>query len=557
MYGRVASTGKSEKCETYLEPLGIWLSIAAYSHEKEHFVAVFDDITARKQSEMALRESEDRYRALFEFSPLPMWVVDEKTYAFLAVNQAAIEHYGYSEEEFLSMTVLEILIPEEVPQFLIRFARNFSAIAPGNARHRKKEGTTIEVEIRSHPLQFKGRAARLAAFTDVTERNRAKQELETKSREIVTAWESMTDGFFAVDTQWQFTRINSQAALMLQRQGEELLGKNLWDEFPEALGTAFYREYHRAVEEQVKVDFEEFYPPLMAWREVHAYPSASGLSVYFRDITARKLAEEALRKSEQGLRTLTEAMPQMVWICRPDGWNIYFNQRWMDYTGLTLEASLGHGWNKPFHPDDKLPAWNAWKHATETGEAYDIECRLQKFDGAYRWFLLRGLPLCDTAGRIVQWFGTCTDIHDLKQTEEERDRFFTLSLDMLAIIGSDGYIKRLNPAFEATLGFSNVELMAKPFLEFVHPDDIPATLAEVANLESGGHCILFENRYICRDGSYKWLRWMCAPYEDLWYCVAHDVTAIKQASAALRQANDELESRVLERTPPLNFPITK
>jgi PAS domain S-box-containing protein len=256
-----------------------------------------------------------------------------------------------------------------------------------------------------------------------------------------------------------------------------------------------------------------------------------------RDITERKLAENALRDSEAEFRMLAEAMPQMVWITRPDGWHIHFNQQWMDYTGLSLEESLGFGWNPPFHPDDRHRAAKIWQQATQSGEPYEIEYRLRRADGVYRWMLGRALPMRDATGTIVKWFGTCTDIHDLKKAEEERDRFFMLSLDMMAVIGSDGYFKRLNPAFEPTLGFSNAELMAVPFLEFVHPEDIASTLEGMGKLVNGIQ-VVHENRYRCRDGSYKWLEWMAAPFEDLWYCVAHDVTGARQAEAALRVSEE-------------------
>ena len=138
-----------------------------------------------------------------------------------------------------------------------------------------------------------------------------------------------------------------------------------------------------------------------------------------RDVSDRVRAEAALEESEAAFRTLAELVPQLVWICNPDGLNVYFNQRWVDYTGLTLEESYGRGWNTPFHPEDKQPAWNAWNHAVESGGTYRIECRLRRADGAYRWFLIRGVPSRDATGRIGKWFGTCTDIEDLKRAEEE------------------------------------------------------------------------------------------------------------------------------------------
>ncbi len=129
---------------------------------------------------------------------------------------------------------------------------------------------------------------------------------------------------------------------------------------------------------------------------------------------------------------------------------------------------------------------------------------------------------------------------------EELDRFFTLSLEMLAVAGLDGYFKRLNPAFERTLGYSVDELMARPFVDFVHPDDRPATLNEVARLASGIETISFENRYRCKDGSFRWFVWTATPVPEagLLYAAAHDITERKAAEAAIAAHKDELERLV-------------
>jgi diguanylate cyclase (GGDEF)-like protein/PAS domain S-box-containing protein len=140
------------------------------------------------------------------------------------------------------------------------------------------------------------------------------------------------------------------------------------------------------------------------------------LDGFTREATRRQ-AEESLRTSEHEFHSLAEAMPQIVWVTRPDGGNAYFNQRWVDYTGLSLEESLGAGWLKPFHPDDRQQAFTAWQTTTATAGNFSVESRLRRSDGAYRWWLHRGAPQKDSAGNMLKWFGTSTDIHDLKTAE--------------------------------------------------------------------------------------------------------------------------------------------
>jgi PAS domain S-box-containing protein len=136
------------------------------------------------------------------------------------------------------------------------------------------------------------------------------------------------------------------------------------------------------------------------------------------------------------------------------------------------------------------------------------------------------------------------EVRDRLEVEVKRNRFFTLSLDLLSIAGLDGYFRQLNPSWERTLGYTPEELKSRPFLEFVHPDDRQATLDAMRKLEAGESVAEFENRYRARDGSYRWLVWNAAPdlEERLIYAVARDVTERKQADLALQMSNQELET---------------
>ena len=132
-------------------------------------------------------------------------------------------------------------------------------------------------------------------------------------------------------------------------------------------------------------------------------------------------AQEALAASDARFRVLADSMPQMVWSTRPDGFHDYYNARWYEFTGVPDGSTDGEGWNDMFHPDDQERAWTLWKHSLDTGEPYEIEYRLRHRSGVYRWTLGRAAPLKDEDGRITRWFGTCTDIDDLKRMEQHKE----------------------------------------------------------------------------------------------------------------------------------------
>jgi PAS domain S-box-containing protein len=123
---------------------------------------------------------------------------------------------------------------------------------------------------------------------------------------------------------------------------------------------------------------------------------------------------------EAAFRVLTDAMPQMVWSTLPDGYHDYYNAQWYAFTGVPVGSTDGEAWNGMFHPDDRERAWQRWRHSLATGDPYEVEYRLRRFDGAYRWTLGRALPVRE-GGRIVRWIGTCTDIHETKLAAEQNE----------------------------------------------------------------------------------------------------------------------------------------
>jgi PAS domain S-box-containing protein len=166
-----------------------------------------------------------------------------------------------------------------------------------------------------------------------------------------------------------------------------------------------------------------------------------------------------------------------------------------------------------------------------------------------RWRIPVVLMIAETDGELranielaLCRHDTANAVHDLE------DRFFASSIDMLCFLDFSGYFKRLNPAWERTLGFTREELMSRPFIEFVHPDDRERTLSQNAHVRSGGKALAFENRYLCKDGSFRWFHWNAAPdsAEKVIYSVARDITASKQAAEERERLVGELQTALAE-----------
>ena len=261
----------------------------------------------------------------------------------------------------------------------------------------------------------------------------------------------------------------------------------------------------------------------LRWVDVHGrvfFTGAAGARVPLRflgvnmDVTESTLAQEALRESGQRWRQLAEAMPHLVWTCRPDGNCDYLSSQWVAYTGRPEAEQLGSAWLEAVHPADRDGLAVAWQRAVTSGGVLDVEFRICRFDGEYRWFKTRAVPARDEAGRIVKWYGSNTDIEDLKRAEVaalDAARQRTLALEAAGMGAWDWHLRsgaltwsdRAFELFGAPLG-------ALPsyerFFECVHPEDrerVRATLQ--AALATPPHTYQCEYRVLRPDGSVRWL----------------------------------------------------
>lgn len=200
----------------------------------------------------------------------------------------------------------------------------------------------------------------------------------------------------------------------------------------------------------------------------------------FQEITELKNSELALKESRDLFQALSEFMPQIIWMTNAEGSSTYINQRWTEYTGGSFEQGLGAGWAAAFHPDDLNNVTEKWEHALATGNDYSMECRLKKFDGTYRWWLIRGVALKDANGKVTKWAGTCTDIHDLRialgntvrdsETIREQSALINEARDAIIIKDTDGIITFWNKGAEAIYGWTSGEAIGHAGTELFELD---------------------------------------------------------------------------------------
>ena len=208
---------------------------------------------------------------------------------------------------------------------------------------------------------------------------------------------------------------------------KDIIGKNFTSIIPDL--TESDKEiigiYARVATTGISEKFDIYMNSMKMWFQVSVFsPGKEYFVAIFDVINERKHAEEILASSERDFRLLSEHIPQIVWITQPDGLNIFFNQQWVDYTGMTMKESYGQGWNKPFHPEDQKRAMDAWQYAVANKGPYSLECRLKRKDGIYLWWLIRGVPVFNEYEKIIKWFGTCTNIDDFKKAKDNQEQSY-------------------------------------------------------------------------------------------------------------------------------------
>ncbi|MEH1816953.1 MAG: ATP-binding protein [Nostoc sp.] len=251
-------------------------------------------------------------------------------------------------------------------------------------------------------------------------------EAEVAKAHLETVIAGIQDQFFVLDREWRYTFVNDRVADVVGIPKEELLGKIIWEVFPDVVQSEFDTQVHRAIAQNTVVQFEYFYAPWQRWFENRVYPFAEGVSIFVTEISDRKQAEKALRESEEKFRNMADNAPFMVWVTDTNSYCTYLSQSWYDFTGQSEEMGLGFGWLNAVHPEDYNDARNVFLEATSSYSAFRLEYRLRRKDGKYRSCIDAANPWFGVDGQFKGYIGSVIDITERKVAEAERDRLLKL-----------------------------------------------------------------------------------------------------------------------------------
>jgi two-component system NtrC family sensor kinase len=377
-----------------------------------------------------LQESERRYRDLFEANPHPMWVFDVQTLRFLSVNDAAVSHYGYSRDEFLSMTIGDICPKQDMPRLLsaLERAAKDSGIDKSHARHRKRDGTLITVEITSHGLEVGGRRARLVTLYDITERTRAEEALKRSEALYHDLVSTSQDLIWQCDAEGRYVYLNPSWEAVFGYRIDEMLGKKFTDfQSAEAAGNDI-KEFARLIQGNTVQGFETTHigkdgRNIQLVFSAKAVFDAQGKVIGTRgtayDITERKRTEEALQESERKYRDLVETSQDLIWTCDAKGRFTYLNPVWERVLGYRIEEMLGRRFGDFQIPDVAARDVEEFRKCLAGGSIMGYETTCRSRSGRDVCLIFNAKSLRDAAGPIIGTQGTAFDITEHKKTEEK------------------------------------------------------------------------------------------------------------------------------------------
>ncbi len=555
----------------------------------DEIMLIFQDITARKQSEAALRESEQRYRMLFESMDQGFCICemlwDENgepiDYRFLEVNPAFEKMTGL--EDATGKTALQ-LVPNLEAFWIETYGRVALTGQPARFEN-KSEAMNRWFEVSAFRVGEPENHKVAILFTNISDRKQTEKSLRESEERLRLGMQVAGFAIAKFDYASNTVELSPEAAALYGLPTDELVVPRsrihatfhpeereemakLIEQVLDPSGAGWFSRDHRVVWGNGEVRWLTIRKQVFFDRSGATARPTHAILVAI-DISDRKQAELALQESESRFRTLADNIAQLAWMTDSNGWIFWYNQRWFDYTGTTLAEMQGWGWEKVHHPDHIERVVEHWSHCLKIGEPWEDTFPLRGKDGNYRWFLSRAIPIRDEAGNVVRWFGTNTDISDRKQTEdalsesEERLRLALTAANQglydLNIQTGDAIV---SPEYVQMLGYDpeNFQETNAFWLQRLHPDDLQRTSQVYVDYIAGRRDqYQVEFRQRTQSGDWKWIlstgsivAWDRDGNPLRMLGIHTDISDRKQAEEELRQSNAILNT-INESTPTLVY----
>lgn len=521
-------------------------------------------------AEDVLRKSAEWHRTILQTAMDGFWMIDLE-WRLLEVNGAYCRMSGYCESELINMSVLDLEVLETKDLDAARIAK---IIDNGGDRfdtqHRRKDGSIIDIEVSAQYHACDG--GRIIAFLrDISDRKKAEQSLQQERKLYEDLVHTLPTGVYRLRVKshgnWsaETWRIMAETQYSLEFASESfftILGIS-HDELvanasvvPDSIHPDD-KDVFDARNAQAMTDLTTFVwegriisNQQTRWVHIESVPRVIDVETVLwtgvvYDITERKQSEEKLRKTEQKLRLIVEHSTNLFYIHTPDHILTYVSPQSLQFFDCAPEEAMNI-WTELLsdNPLNKIGI-ELTQRAIETGERqppYQLECIGKK--GRKIWVEVNEAPIIEN-GRTVAISGSLTDITMRRQAEKEREQFYSFfqtSADLMCIADPNGSFIKTNPTFTEVLGYSESELISKPYIDFVHPDDKQATLDQIAKQLLVGFTYNFENRYICKDGSVKWLSWRVSYSKDdgIAFATARDITDKKRIVDELRENEERI-----------------
>ncbi len=513
------------------------------------------------QHESASYES-DRYRAIFDLVNDAIFIHDADSGSIIDINQTALDMFSCSREDLIGAETDRFSLGQAPHSHAEALAR-IQAAREGKPQlfewqAKDLQGNVFWVEVNMRLAEIADERIIVATVRDIDQRKQAEEEARRTAERLKNIISTTQDGIWELNLHSGKTYVNDRFF--------DILG---YGHIEDGDGLDFYTSLvHPEDRTHFNKQMQRFlgYETDTLWcehriktkRRGYRYMLIRGKTVddetgnprtiigTITEISELKTAEEAYLESEQKYRTVVDNIGMGIALIDQNFNIVTANSVYRDIMSPELPNVIGLHCHRANYSRNDVCEDCPGQEAMAYGRPVRVERTLRPADGNVRDVAITACPLKNPNGEVTGFIEVIDDITERKQARAERDNFFNMSLDMLCIAGFDGSFRQISPSWTRHLGWSEKEILATPWLDLVHPDDQQATITAGEALSKGEPVLNFENRYRCKDGSYRWLSWNSFPvqHQNLIYCVVRDVTDSKCKDQALRESEKRFRSIV-------------